>query len=45
MDSHFLNNKQVVSFSPVADSEYKYEFQDADEVMQYLYITSLIIVL
>ena len=36
MDSHFLNIRQVASFNPTLDSEYKYEFEDADEVIQEL---------
>lgn len=34
MDSPFLNNEQMVSFNPSVDSEYKYDFEDADEVIQ-----------
>jgi hypothetical protein len=34
MDSHFSNNRQEIVFSPIVDSEYKYEFEDSDEVIQ-----------
>ena len=34
MDAYFLNNDIRFSFNPVVESEYKYEFEDADEVTQ-----------
>src|SRR5258708_14142921 len=34
MDTSFFNNRHVVSFNPAVDAEYKYEIEDADEVIQ-----------